>query len=93
MDRRCEILVAAYRVAERDGWDGITREKVATIAGCALGSIPYYFNNMGELKDEVMRRAVQLGNITIVAAGLAAGNKYAKGAPEALKREALNTLM
>ena len=90
---RCNILEAAYQLAQMDGWTNFKRDDVAEKAGVATGSVSHHFKTMNGLRDAVMRKAIQTECLSIVADGLAARNKYAQGAPEGLKREALATLM
>lgn len=90
---RCNILEAAYQLAQKDGWNNFKRDDVSDLAGVGAGSVNHHFKTMSQLRDTVMRKAIQTGCLTIVADGLAARNKYAQQAPEALKREALETLI
>lgn len=90
---RCNILEAAYQLAQADGWSNFKRDDVAEKAGVATGSVSHHFKTMNGLRDAVMRKALQTGCLGIVADGLAARHKYAQSAPEGMKREALETLM
>lgn len=90
---RCKVLDAAYQLAQHVGLYDMMRDDVARLAGVASGSVNHHFKTMDGLRDAVMRKAIQTECLSIVADGLAARNKYAQGAPEGLKREALATLM
>lgn len=90
---RCAILESAYQLAQREGWSNFKRDDVAEHAGVATGSVSHHFRTMDGLRNAVMRKAVQMGCLSIVADGLAARNEYAQQAPEGLKRQALDTLM
>ena len=92
-DRKLEILNAAMKVAGRPGgWAKLTRAAVAECAGCSEGLISKYFGTMISFKRAIMRAAIQDSNLSVVAQGLAAGDKCAQKAPSELKAAALNTL-
>lgn len=92
-DRMQEILNAAIKVAGRPGgWGKLTRDAVAKEAGCAEGLVSKYFGTMISFKRAIMRAAIQDSNLSVVAQGLAAGDKCAQKAPSELKAAALNTL-
>lgn len=101
-DRKQQILTAAIRVAARPGgWGKLTREVVAREAGCAEGLPSKYFGTMVNFKRAIMREAIRLSTLngvppamydSVIAQGLAAGDKCAKKAPPELKARALNTL-
>ena len=87
------ILEAAYEMASRDGFSTLTRDSVAAEAGTAKGAVNHHFKTIAELRDEVMRLAVQRTILAIIGNGLAMGDAVAKTAPDDIKREALNTLL
>lgn len=93
-ERKRSILRAAIVVAEkRGGWSKMTREAVAREAGCADAAVSVYFGTMTEFKRTVMRHAIGLKNLSILAQGLAAGDKHAEKADADLKRQAIDTLV
>ena len=92
-DRKDQILKAAIKVAARPGgWARLTREAVAKEAECAEGLPSKYFGTMVNFKRAIMRAAIQDWNLSVIAQGLAAGDKVALKAEDALKRKALDTL-
>ena len=92
-DRKEQILIAALKVAGRPGgWAKLTRDAVAKEAGCAEGLPSKYFGTMVAFRRAIMRAAIQDWNLSVIAQGLAAGDKVAVKAEEALKRKALDTL-
>ena len=92
-DRNNEILAAAIKVAGKPGgYSKLTRAAVAECAGCSEGLISKYFGTMISFKRAIMRAAIQDSNLSVVAQGLAAGDKCAQKAPSELKAAALNTL-
>ena len=101
-DRKQEILNAAIKVAGHPGgWGKLTRDAVAKEAGCAEGLVSKYFGTMITFRRSIMREAIRLAELgstpaaiyhSVIAQGLAGGDKCAKKADESLKRKALETL-
>ncbi len=88
-----QILEAAVRVASSPGgWSKLTRETVARAAGCSDALVSVHFGTMTVLRRDIMRHAIRARCLPIIAQGVAAGDKRAVAAPDALKREALATL-
>ncbi|MGL5775626.1 MAG: helix-turn-helix domain-containing protein, partial [Aeromonas veronii] len=48
---RCNILEAAYQLAQVDGWTNFKRDDVAEKAGVATGSVSHHFKTMDGLRD------------------------------------------
>lgn len=92
-DRKEQILSAAIVVASaRGGWSKLSREAVARQAACSDGLISAHFGTMVNFRRTVMRAAIKAENLSVIAQGLASGDKCAlKAAPE-LKSRALKTL-
>lgn len=67
---REQILSVALDLARTTRYDKITRADIASRAGCATGSINYYFADMDGLRHALMLGAVQNAEWRIVAAGL-----------------------
>ena len=92
-ERENAILQAAIKVAERQGgWSTMTREAVAKEAQCSDAAVSVRFGTMIEFRRTVMRHAIHTKNLSILAQGLAAGDKHAVKADADLKRKALDTL-
>lgn len=87
-ERRAAILAAAMRLAREQGYTNVRRDAVAVEADVSAGLVTTYFSTMAKLRRAIMRAAVAQGVVEIVAQGLAAGDKHAQGADEALKRKA-----
>lgn len=92
------VLSAAMRLAVRDGLTAVTRAAVAREAGVSTGTVSNYgapvlterlADPMGQLRDDVMRRAVRDDVVSIVRAGLAAGHPVALDAPADLRARAM----
>ena len=99
--RRDQILSAAIIIAEKDGYEAITRDTVAIVAGCANGQVNRVFNTMNQLRRAVIRHAVQKLKsnprdktmLQIVGKGIASNESAALTAPKGIKQAALNSLM
>ena len=92
-NRKSLIMEAALKVAgEPGGFSTLTREKVAREADCSEGLVSRYYGTMPQFKRKIMRKAIELRELGIIAEGIATGNTYALSAPEELRREALETL-
>lgn len=88
-----QILDAAIALSEQPGgWSSLTRDAVAAKAGCATGLVSKYFGTMICFRRSIMRHAVATRNLSLIAQGVAAGDKSALKADPALKRLALYTL-
>lgn len=91
-DRKKQILDAALDLAERRGYSTITRDSIATAAGCAPGLVSAYFGTMINFRRDIMRAAIREERLPIIAQGLAAKDPHARKAPDPLKQAALETL-
>ena len=92
-DRKLEILNAAIKVAGRPGgWTKLTREAVAREAQCADALVSKYFGTMVAFRRSIMRAAIVRADLSVIAQGLAAGDKFTQKTDPELKRRALNTL-
>ena len=90
--RRDEILDAAVKLAAVVGWRELTRDGVAEAAGVSGALVNVYFGTVETLKQKVMKEAVKLRILSIVAQGLADHDIIATTAPARLKSDALKTL-
>lgn len=75
-------------IAARVGFRNVTRRLAATKAKCALATVSYHFGSIPKLHDAIMRRAVELELVGIVAQGLTEGHRAARAAPQELKDRA-----
>ncbi len=90
---RDQILTAAFDEAVQSGFYTMTRDNIAERAGVATGSVNHHFKDMANLRHAVMRKAIQVERLCIIATGLSQGDDIARSAPEGLKRRALETLV
>ncbi len=95
--RKTEILTAAIKLAETEGLSETTRDQIAALAGCSTGLVNLHFGTMLNLRRAIVGEAVRTKNLNVIAQALVAPDKKTRGlaqrAPEALRREALETLM
>jgi AcrR family transcriptional regulator len=91
-DRRGEVLAAALTVAREGFFATMTRTDVSTVAGCSPGLVTHYFNSMDELREAVMREAIERKELRVLVQGLATGCVIALEAPDALRVKALRSL-
>lgn len=57
---RERIIVAAFRIASRDGMDGITVRKIAEELGSSVAPVYVNFSDLEALRDAVVERIVQI---------------------------------
>lgn len=87
-DRDNRILTAAVELARGIGFQWITRDQVAEVAGVSVGTINNAYGSMRGLKRAVLQHAVDTEIVEIVAQGLADGHEIARGAGADLKARA-----
>lgn len=90
--RKSQILAAAYNIAQSDGLARVTQSGVAKRLGISRPLVVKYYK-AGDLTGAVVAQALAEGYLPIIAEGLAAKVPEAIGAPEALKRAAVNSFL
>lgn len=88
-----KILDAALTLATHGRYDRITRREIADAAGVSPGRVSLLAGDMDKLRTAIMEAAVAGGQAIVVAQGLTDKHPAALAAPEALKAEALRTVM
>ena len=86
------VLEAAAFIAQRDGFNNVTRESIAQKAGVSTGTVSHSFGTMIKLKRSVMRYAIQNNILDIIAVGLSIKDKTAMKIDDSLKKRVLATL-
>lgn len=86
--RKEQILAEAVEAARIFGYPQITRTHIAERAGVSVSLVTRYLGSMGELRRSVMRQAVRLGVVEVIAQGLATCDPHARKASPELKRAA-----
>lgn len=69
--RAAQILTVALQLAERFGYTKVTREQVAARIGVAPSLIPHYMGSVAEMRRKIMREAIRVENLPVIAQGLA----------------------
>lgn len=83
--RAADLLHVAVQVAEAHGLGGLTREAIALHAGVSPALVTARLGTMAELRRSVMRQAVRLRCVAVVAEGLARRDPHALKADADLK--------
>jgi AcrR family transcriptional regulator len=91
--RREKFVQAALRVAKRDGFEAINKVNVSKEAGVAESLLYHYFDGVPAIKKLVMKRAVALRIIPIVARGIALGYVETRDMNEGLQKAAMSHML
>ena len=89
---RDEILDAAMRLAQREGFAALRRDAIGAEAGVSFGLVTIRLGTMDNVRRAVMRRAVRERCLRVIAEGIAIRDKHALRAPDDLKDEAIQWL-
>jgi AcrR family transcriptional regulator len=92
-DRHASILDAALRMSRLHGYQNVTRADIAGAAKCSEALVSSYFGTMPQVRRAVMRHAIKLRDLQILAQGLAAKDSHAMKAPEDLRLAAVKSLV
>lgn len=84
-NRKRLILAAALTLAEKKGYQNITRAQIGKQANVSPALVSRYFGTMGSLRTTIMQTAVRTEIIPIIAQGLIDKNRIARRAPQHLK--------
>lgn len=72
-------------MAAVSGWRDLKRDCIAQAAGCATGIVSIYFQNMDNLRTEVLRVAIERSIHPIMLEGLAHRHPLAQTLPMDVK--------
>lgn len=92
-ERKAQILSAALDLCKTASYSRITREQIAERAGIPPTLITYHFGTMPALRRDIMREAVRIECLPVVAQGLAVRDAHAVKAPEELRNRAIASLI
>lgn len=90
--RVAQFLAAALDEAKRGSYQTVTREQIASACDVPPSLIHYHMGTMPELRRKVMREAVRVECLPVIAQGLAMKDRQALKASEELRARALATL-
>lgn len=92
-ERVAQILKAALDIcSKKTTYSRVTREQIAECAGIPPTLITYHCGTMADLRRDIMREAVRVECLPVIAQGLAARDRHALKASEELRRRALQSL-
>lgn len=90
---RSMLLGYALHIAQLHGYTKITRKQLAHTAGVSEGQVSNVFGSMKQLRIAIIQAAIERDNLTIIAQGIAAGDKCTSKLPVTLKRRALEQML
>lgn len=88
-----KLLPAALKVAGHHGYNHMTRAQIAQAAGVSEALVTYHLGAMPRLRRAVMREAVRVEHLPVIAQGLALRDRHALKASDALRQKALDYLV
>lgn len=90
--RKSLILDKALLLAESKGYNNFSSIELGKACECGHSLIFHHFASMSALRKELMFKAIEDSNLTVIGQGLANKDEIALSAPDALKRKALKAL-
>lgn len=90
--RIAQILAAALELAPTRGYSRLTRDDIAGRAKVPPSLITYHFGTMPELRRQIMREAVRVQCLPVIAQGLACRDRHALKASPEVRTLALDSL-
>lgn len=91
-ERVAQILRAALEIAPTTGYSRMTRDEIAKRANVPPSLVAYHMGTMNELRRQVMREAIRVECLPVIAQGLAVRDRHALKAPDELRCRALDAL-
>jgi len=92
-DRKMQILDAAIKLAHIHGYQNISREAISDKCGVSPALISHYLGTMKSLRRYVVGEALKRNDLRVIGQALVAKDKRALGAPESVRRAALEFVM
>lgn len=92
-ERIAQILAAALVLAEAKGYQRVTRDDVAAHLRIPSSLVPYHMGTMTEFRRKMMREAVRVECLPVIAQGLACRDRHALVAPDDLRARAIQSLL
>jgi len=90
-DRKAQIVAAGLHLAQKHGWERVTREMVVRRLQISHSLVTRYFTAEA-FRDAMMTGAVEARDLRVVGQGLAAEHPIALAAPRRLRWAALARL-
>ncbi len=92
-ERVAEILTAALKLSEKEGYRSVTREGLAAAAGVAPGLITLYLGTRENWQRAIMREAIRVQCLPVIAQGLVIRDPHARKVAPELQQKALQSAM
>lgn len=86
---KSHILSAALALAPKIGYSKLTQTAIAEKAGVPSSLLPYYFGTMTQLRRDLMREAIRVECLPVIAQGLSCRDRHALRAPLELRHRSL----
>jgi AcrR family transcriptional regulator len=90
--RKAQILSAALSLAPSRGYACLTRDEVAAAAGIPSSLVAYHMGTMQAFKRDLMREAIRVECLPVIAQGLACKDPHALKASDDLRARAAASL-
>ena len=87
-----EFSLIALNLAENSSYIQVKREQIARAAGTSASTVNYVIGGPEEIREAILKKAVELENVTVVAQALALRHPLAVAAPTLLKARAVRLL-
>lgn len=82
------ILKAALKLAKKHGFQNIKMPEIAEAAEVVNGTVVVHFTNMDKLRRDVLRYAVEVEELTVIAQGLVVNHPVTRKISRDLKERA-----
>jgi len=92
-ERREQVLVAAMVAAVLTPYYELRREEIAACAGMAPSNINSYFGTMYNLRQEILKRAIETENVRVLARAIGRNEPLVEKMPKALKQKVVDSLI
>lgn len=93
-ERKQQIVTAAVELAILNGgYKNITRDGIAALANCSMGLINHYFGTVEELKDEVIKQAIDLAIPELIAEAILDKSPLVDNIHEDLRTKAATSIL
>jgi AcrR family transcriptional regulator len=93
MSSRATILEAAMPLAERHGYQHVSRAMIAAATGVSETLVSYYWTPADAFHSAILERAASTGNLRVLAQGLIARHPAALAAPRAIRVAAAKAIL
>ena len=90
---RDKILNAAIRLSDETHYNNLTRASIATRAGVSDALVSHHWGTMAQLRRSVMREAVRVRMLSVIAQGLQSRDPVAIKCDEETKRLAALSIL